>query len=163
MFKHYLFYLSTILPLWGLASVVVSDNGVEALRAANDRASIAAEMDDILLEISGHRTPPTTRTSRNVTTSMPCDPDLDPPTITLLVPNISVECSEGLPPALVPGIDITAFDDCDGDISSNIELLQSTAIDEDCSNDGVFQLCVYTYGVSDTNGSKTTVMPIDYN
>jgi len=60
MCKHYLFYLSAILPLWGLVSGVVTDNGTEA-------------------------------TSRNVATAMTCDPDLDPPTITLLVPNISVE------------------------------------------------------------------------
>ncbi|MEL6657965.1 MAG: NosD domain-containing protein, partial [Bacteroidota bacterium] len=87
----------------------------------------------------------------------PCDPDLDPPTITLLVNNITIECSDPLPPPLTPGFDIVAADGCDGDISTNIQLLGTTFDPQDCSGGGPVQIITNTYVVTDANNNSAQV------
>jgi PKD repeat protein len=82
----------------------------------------------------------------------PCDPDLDDPTITLLVTDVIIECSEGVPPILVNGVDIIAFDECDGDISANIQYVGSDFDTQDCS-DGTIQIITDTYRITDANGN----------
>lgn len=83
----------------------------------------------------------------------PCDPDLDDPVLTLLVNDITIECSEGVPPILTPGVDIIAIDECDGDISANIQYIGSTFEDQDCSGGGPVQIITDTYRITDANGN----------
>ncbi|WP_367390592.1 PKD domain-containing protein [Lewinella sp. LCG006] len=86
----------------------------------------------------------------------PCNPDLDDPTITLLVNDVTIECSEGIPGILVPGVDIIAADACDGDISANIQYVGSTFDDQDCSN-GTIQIITDTYRITDAAGNTAEV------
>ena len=87
----------------------------------------------------------------------PCNPDLDDPTITLLVNDVIIECSEGIPGILVPGVDIIASDACDGDISANIQYIGSTFADQDCSGGGAIQIITDTYRITDAAGNSAEV------
>lgn len=88
----------------------------------------------------------------------PCNPDLDPPTIELLVPNnITVNCTFDDLGLLDFETDLTATDACDGDLTGSIVFVDRLIDILDCSAGGPKAIVTDIYRVTDANGNPAEI------